>query len=368
MLAARVCRIATFFQDRNVASRTRNRPVNAVNSPWIPIFLLRTRTAIMFLTLLNASHAWADGFGPFPTRNFQSIQQLVLQMPGERANVVKPGTFDVRLELAETSSIARDVTDRAQTTMKFETLRAGLFLRYGVTDRFEVGAELPVLHRYRGFLEGAIMATERATTGLAPARNALMNVGYAFQVDRDGRTLLSGKEGGTGLGDMSFFAKYQMLKETATLPALSFRVGVKAPTGDRAQVFGSGHPDAAVGLAMEKALASRWIVYANVNGVFPTGHLAGIALNPVLSGLAAVEYLWSENLSFTVQFDYYSSPFRRTGTQTLDKGVTESVAGFSYRVTRGLLWQVYGVENLDFITGSAADFTLSTLLTYRFGN
>jgi hypothetical protein len=32
------------------------------------------------------------------------------------------------------------------------------------------------------------------------------------------------------------------------------------------------------------------------------------------------------------------------------------------------LWQVYGVENLDFIRGSAADFTLSTVLTYRFGS
>jgi hypothetical protein len=79
-----------------------------------------------------------------------------------------------------------------------------------------------------------------------------------------------------------------------------------------------------------------------------------------------VEYLWSENLSFTTQFDYYSSPFHGTGTPMLDNGVTESVLGFSYRLTQHLLWQGYGVENLDFITGSAADFTLSTLLTYRF--
>ncbi|MBX3236593.1 MAG: DUF3187 family protein [Nitrospiraceae bacterium] len=327
-----------------------------------------TLSVLIVLSASAPSAALADGFGPLPVRNFQAIQQLVLQMPGDRANVVKPGTFDVRLELAETSSIARDVTDQAQTTMKFETLRAGLFLRYGVNDRFEVGAEVPVLHRYRGFLEGAIMATERATTGLAPARNALMNVGYAYQVDRAGRTLFSGKEGGTGLGDISFFGKYQVLKETTVVPALSFRVGVKAPTGNREQIFGSGHPDAAVGLAMEKTLASRWIVYANVNGIFPTGHLAGLALYPVMSGLAAVEYLWSENLSFTAQFDYYSSPFHGTGTQTLDKGVTESAVGFSYRVARGLLWQVYGVENLDFITGSAADFTVSTLFTYRFGS
>jgi hypothetical protein len=35
-------------------------------------------------------------------------------------------------------------------------------------------------------------------------------------------------------------------------------------------------------------------------------------------------------------------------------------------VTEHWLWQVYGVENVDFITGSAADFTMATLLTYRF--
>ena len=53
--------------------------------------------------------------------------------------------------------------------------------------------------------------------------------------------------------------------------------------------------------------------------------------------------------------------------QVLDKGVTEAVGGFSYRLRPNVLWQVYGVENLDFIRGSAADFTLSTVVTYRFG-
>ena len=104
----------------------------------------------------------------------------------------------------------------------------------------------------------------------------------------------------------------------------------------------------------------------NVNGVFPTGRIAGLALQPVVSGLVAVEYLWTETFSITAQFDYYSPPFHGTGTRVLDKGVTESVLGVSYLVLPGLVWQLYAVENLDFITGSAADFTLSTVLTYRF--
>lgn len=334
-----------------------------------PVLLMR-QILLSFLSLVvlcgTPSSLGAEGFGPFPVRNFQALDQLVLGMPGDRATVLRQGDFDVRLEAANTASIARNSEAQAEVTMKFETVRVGLFLRYGLTDRLEIGMEIPALHRYGGFMEGPIKGVENATTGLSPPRKALGNTSYAFNISNGERTLFKGSEGATGLGDLSFFGKYQLLKETSALPAMSLRVAVKAPTGDTAEVFGSGHPDAGVGLALEKTLADHWIVYVNVNGVFPTGRIAGLGLQPVVSGLAAIEYLWTENFSITAQFDYYSPPFHGTGTRVLDKGVTESVLGVSYRILPGLLWQLYGVENLDFITGSAADFTISTLLTYRF--
>ena len=308
----------------------------------------------------------AEGLGPFPVRNFQAIQQLVLSMPGDRAAVLKQGVLDVRLELAETASVFRDEGPQADVTMKFETLRSGLFLRYGATERWELSVEVPVLYRYRGFMDGPIKAVERATTGLSPARRALAQSGYAFNISRGGRTVASGREGAVGLGDSTVMSKYQLLPETALMPAVSVRTALKLPTGDEGQFFGSGSPDVGLGLAVEKGFGGRWVVYGNLNGVAPTGRIAGMPLQPTISGLVAAEYLWSENLSFTTQFDYYSTPFHGVGTQALDKGVTESAVGFSYRLTQHLLWQGYGIENLDFITGSAADFTLSTLLTYRF--
>ena len=70
----------------------------------------------------------AEGFGPFPVRNFQALDQLVLGMPGDRATVLRKGDFDVRLEAANTATIARDSEEQAEVTMKFETVRAGLFL------------------------------------------------------------------------------------------------------------------------------------------------------------------------------------------------------------------------------------------------
>ena len=308
----------------------------------------------------------AEGFGPFPVRNFQAFQQLVLSLPGDRAAVVKPGTIDVRLELAETASIYNDNTPPINVTVKFETLRSGLFLRYGATDKLELGLEVPVLYRYQGFMNGAITATERATTGESPARAAFRNSNFLFNVNRNGQTIMNGGPGAMGLGDTTLMSKYQLLIEGASMPAVSLRGAVKLPTGDQSAFFGSGSPDFGLGLAAEKLVAGRWLLYANVTGVVPTGTIAGFGLQPTLSGLAAIEYLWSENLSITTHFDYYSSPFSGTGSPVFDQGVTESVLGFSYRVVPRFLWQVYAVENLDFITGSAADFTVSTVLTYRF--
>ena len=315
---------------------------------------------------VHPSSVHAEGFGPFPVRNFQPIQQLVLNMPGDRAAVLKQGVLDVRLELAETASIFRDGGPQTNVTMKFETLRSGLFLRYGATERWEFSLEVPVLYRYHGFMDGPIKSVERLTSGVSPARSALSQTDYAFNISRGGRTIASGRDGAVGLGDSTIISKYQVLLETTSMPAVSVRTALKLPTGDEGQFFGSGSPDFGLGLAVEKGFGGRWMVYGNLNGVVPTGRIAGISAQPTMSGLVAVEYLWSENLSLTTQFDYYSSPFHGTGTRVLDKGVTESVLGFSYRLTQNLLWQGYAIENLDFITGSAADFTLSTLLTYRY--
>lgn len=310
--------------------------------------------------------AEVDGFGPFPVRNFQPIQLMVLGMFGDRATVLPKRRLDIRVEMAETSSIFREDEQRVSTTMKFDTLRSAVFLRYGVTDRLEVGMEVPALYRYRGILEGAITATERATTGLAPGRDRLMNTGFAFNMTRDGRPLFSGGENVLGLGDITLIGKYQLQARSEDRPAVALRVALKVPSGDEGRFFGSGHTDVGAGLALEQAVGARWILYGNLNGIFPTGNVAGLSLTPAVSAIAAVEYLWSPTLSLVAQLDYYSSPFRKTGTKILDKGVTEAAFGFSYKIRKQILWQVYGVENLDFIRDSAADFTLSTVITYRF--
>lgn len=327
-------------------------------------------TLLIFLIggLPSEAQAGVDGFGPYPVRNFQPFQLLFLGMFGDRAIVIPKHNLDVRIELANTATIFDEQSEEVDARVKAETLRTGVFLRYGLTERLEVGIEIPLLYRHEGFMEGLITFAERATTGLSPAREALKDVGYAFNVTKGERTLFSGTEGAFGLGDITLISKYQILDQTSVVPALSLRLGVKLPTGDEDEVFSSGHPDVGLGLALEKKLATRWIFYVNINEVFPTGDVSGLTLDPFFSSIVGAEYLWTPRLSLVLQFDYYSTPYSGTGVNLLDRGVTELATGFSYELRNNLLWQVYGVENVDFITGSAADFTLSTLVTYHFGS
>ena len=71
--------------------------------------LYRVVLAVFLLSIFfEPALVGAEGFGPFPVRNFHPIQQLVLNMPGDRAAVLKQGVLDVRLELAETATVFRD--------------------------------------------------------------------------------------------------------------------------------------------------------------------------------------------------------------------------------------------------------------------
>jgi hypothetical protein len=236
------------------------------------------------LTCLRPSAASADGFGPFPVRNFNPLQQLVLNMPGDRAAVLDAGALDVRLELAETAAVYSEMPAGATASVKFETLRNGLFLRYGATQRLEVAVEVPVLYRYTGFMGGAIEAVERATSGLSPARKALSHVDYIYSISRNGQQMVNGTKGALGLGDTTVLAKYELLRETSLMPALSLRTAVKLPTGKEREFFGSGSPDFGVGIAAEKRLGGRWILYGNFNSVLPTGRVAGQSLHTTVSG------------------------------------------------------------------------------------
>lgn len=305
------------------------------------------------------------GQGLVPVRNFQPLQGLSLQMPVDGAMPLKSGEIALRANVAETSTILRETTATGTALLKFGQLRSAVDIRYGTAmEDVEVGLEFASLYRHSSGLDGLITAVEALVGRPAPIRQKLKNQGFAYSLG-SGNTVLNPPNDAFGLTDIVVHVKALLVAEGRYKPAMSLRIALKVPVGDRTRAFGTGVADLGVGLSLQKTVWNRVGLYLNLNEVLPTGHYSGLALRGYFTAVTGVEFMATPKFSVTGQFDYYQSPFGNTGLKLLDNGVTEAVLAFGYRFTPSLLWQIYGVENLDFTRDAAADLTIGTALTYR---
>lgn len=305
------------------------------------------------------------GQGLVPVRNFQPLQGLSLQMPVDGAMPLKSGEISLRANFAETSTILRETTAAGTAILKFGQLRSAFDIRYGTAmEDIEIGLEFASLYRHSSGLDGLVTAVEALAGRPAPIRQQLKNQGYAYSVG-GGNAALNPPNDAFGLTDIVLHVKTLLVAEGRYKPATSLRIALKVPVGDRTRAFGTGVADLGVGLSLQKTIWNRVGLYLNLNEVLPTGHYRGLALRGYFTSVTGVEFMATPKFSVTGQFDYYQSPFGNTGLKLLDHGVTEAVLAFGYRFTPNLLWQIYGVENLDFTRDAAADLTIGTALTYR---
>jgi hypothetical protein len=306
--------------------------------------------------------------GLLPVRNFQPVQGLFLHQEGDVATVLAPGELVTRFQGAETSTILQESNSNNSAILKLNQLRTALDVRYGVFTHTEAGLNVAAIYNNSGGLDSLITAVEHAFDKAAPIRERLKNSGFAYNVMRNGQVLVHGTNEQLGLADIMLYAKTQLLNEGNLTPAVAIRFAVKIPTGERNRGFGTGETDVGLGLAAQKRLFDRLVVYENLNSVFPTGDYFGLHLRPYLTSLTGLEFMVTRKFSVTGQFDYYQSPFHATGLRMLDRNVAEIVLALGYRFTPHWLWQLYGVENVNITKESAADFTLATVLTYRFSD
>ena len=305
-------------------------------------------------------------FGPqglAPARNFQPIQGLSLQMPGESAIPLKKGELTLRAHVAETSTVLKEVRPGIDASLKLNQLHSALEIRYGLSQATEFSVELSSIYNHSGGLDGLITASELMVAGrLANARQQLKNSGFVFVVDRDGRPVLEGRNGDAGLSDLVLRRKILLITERQWMPAIAIRPAVKIPVGDSSRAFSTGQVDLGIGLAAQKTFEDRLVLYLNVNEVFPTGHHLGYALKPYFIAVGGAEIRFTPRFSVMSHIYHSQSPYDGTGTKILDQGITEIAVAFGYRFTPNLLGQIYGVENVN--QGSAADFTLAIAVTY----
>ena len=306
-----------------------------------------------------------DFVGPVPTRNFQPIQLIFLNLPFESAATLESGGLAVLAESAESNEIAT-TGGPITSTLKFETNRTVFGLRFGLPDRFEAGIELPFISRFGGFLDPEIDWVESITGRINPERRLFPhNVFGAFSVVRGMTPLFEAGEENFQPGDLVFSLKHG-LHLPAGWPEIALRAAIKAPTGDAGAVLGSGKPDFGAGVAVDYHPFPRLMIYSNVDVVYPVGPITdgNLTLNPFVTESLALQFAVSQRWSLILQQAVYTSPFHGTGVRLLDGTVAELSPGLSFAYSPQLGVQLLGIENVSGVEQSA-DFTLMLNLVFK---
>jgi hypothetical protein len=305
--------------------------------------------------------------GPAPTRNFQPIQLIFLNLPFESAQTLDSGGLALLLESAEINEIA--TTQGAITsTLKFESNRTVLGARYGVADRWEAGVELPFISRYGGFLDPPIDWVESLFNSVNPERKLFPHNSFGgFSVKRGATVLFEASEENFQPGDLVFSMKHA-LDMPEPWPRVALRGAVKAPTGDAGAVLGSGEPDFGGGVAADYQVFSRLMLYGNFDVVYPVGPItdADLTLNPFVDESFAAHLALTRHWSVMLHQATYTSPFHGTHTRLLDATVVELGGGVNVTYAPWFSAQLLGIENVSGVEQSA-DFTLMASLVYRPG-
>lgn len=296
--------------------------------------------------------------GPAPARNFQPIQLIFLQLPFERAQTVRRGQLSLEVDSAESNEIAT-TQGPIVSALKFETNRTVFGIRYGIADRWEMGIHLPFITRYGGFLDPVINQVESWFNSKNSERDRYPdNTFGAFIVRKGDEILFEGKREEFQPGDLWFSVKRE-IDPGDRWPLLALRGALKMPTGDADAVLGSGNPDLGFGLAAEKQVWRRLMLFLNVNLVFPFGRVGDgeLSLNPIVSESFAAEFALTRRWSALLHQAVYTSPMHGTDTNLLDADAVELGLGLNFGWSERLGFQVLGINNVSGVE-QAADFTL----------
>lgn len=328
--------------------------------------------AVLFL-LLHAETAFCDESGesmakwnrisgPIPMVDQSPIQLLFLQPIPDRAEIYPERRFSIMLTTAMTNTLLRQDSAHFYGSMiDMEMIRTTMEIRYGLLSRIELGMSVPFVYTYGGFLDHSILEVEKLFDSERYLRKEESDLGrtneFVFDVRKDGKTVIGGKERTSGLGDIALRAKGKILDEGDVMPGVSARVLLKIPTGDEERALGSGAFDYGFGLLLQKRIRKLY-TYLNADVIIPGDAFKkeDISLRPFLEVMLGAEYKFGDHLSGLMQLSCITRPFKNTNIDMLGGVIWDVLLGLSYVTNTG--WTIQGGVIQDtFSADGGADVT-----------
>ena len=297
----------------------------------------------------------ADIFEPFSTSNLNPFVQVYGLPKTRSAKLATDGEIHWRLQVDLVNNFTADTERSEQISIDGETHKVTLSLQYGITDRLELGLEIPYTRHTGGSLDGFIEDWHDfwglPNGGRENMPEDLLN--YHHQINGVSTNRLSNSK--SAIGDVQLYAGYQL--NDSDTHTWTVRGGVKLPTGDPDDLSGSDSADLFTSLHLSHA-----VLFNNPNLYFH-GNAGILALGNgkvieqqlqdwVFFGSGALAWHVWEKVSLKAQVDFHSA-FYDSDLTELGNFSAQLVFGGTVKLGERLLLDLSISE--DIVTDTAPD-------------
>ena len=310
---------------------------------------------VLFSITLNVEATRADLFEPFSTSNLNPFVQLY-RIPATRsASLTEAGGF----EWIITSNIANNFTTNKSGAESIaidgETWRTSITATYGLTDRFEIGIEVPFIRHTGGSLDGAIEGWHDLFGLPNGGRDKVARDQLVYAWISESVTQADFRSSASGVGDTTLHLGYRL--GNSAKRNWSLRAGVKLPTGDPDKLTGSDSTDFFASLHMTQADLfgrSSLVFHGSLGAIsIGDGNVGESQLEDwVAFGSASVVWQPWQRVSLKTQVDFnsplYNSRLRELGDASVQLGL-----GGTIRLTDRTLLDIALIE--DIVTDTSPD-------------
>ena len=209
---------------------------------------------VVLLMLLWPGLSWSAPY--LEVRTYNPFIEIYGRPAFFAGAVSDPGTGRIRASMEATSLTELETRPGGSLELDGEIYRFEIAYDRVVGQALELGVRVPVIHQTGGWMDGLL--TDWHDLLGVPNGKRDEQVPDSLQLyfdDGQGQRFLQ-EEGGTGLGDLRFSARYRVTPPSSER-ALAVHAGLKLPTGDADALRGSGAFDASLGLGLSDPVTLR---------------------------------------------------------------------------------------------------------------
>jgi hypothetical protein len=304
--------------------------------------------------------------GPLPNRSMMPLSLIFGQPLPDKPGRIDAGKNEVNWVTHYSSILVKELKGQEQMNVDGEFLRTSLWMKRGLSDRIEVGLELPFVHYTGGFLDKTIEDFHDLFGFPQGKRDSNPNNQYEVTYRNAEGLFFTAEENGFHLSDIPLYLKVGILEPEESGVALAARGTLKLPTGDEDDGHGSGKFDGGFGVLLQKDLTRSLACYLNVDHIFRKSpdSFRGVSASNVTHGTLSFEKAFTSAFSLILQTDYQTRPLESVDLSVFRYPEWTGSVGVGYHFSERFRMGLTFTEGIT--TDTAPDFVVGMNLALQF--